>query len=145
LDKRLGDAWAMSAPTAFFGRTYDEAFALLEEARDYVPHGQRIECRDVTTPVRARVALETTRMTSRLIHVMAWLLARKAVHAGEITAAEANQPPYSFERRELLASDDTSLVGAPLPPMLESLTERSQRLYVRVSRRDELARRDVGA
>ena len=135
----------MSAPTAFFGRTYDEAFALLEEARDYVAHGQRLECRDVDTPVRARVALETTRMTSRLIHVMAWLLARKAVHAGEITPEEAIRPPYAFERRELLAGDDDRLAAAPLPPMLENLTERSHRLYIRVSRLDELARRETHA
>jgi regulator of CtrA degradation len=135
----------MSAPTAFFGRTYDEAFALLEEARDYVAHGQRLECRDVDTPVRARVALETTRMTSRLIHVMAWLLARKAVHAVEITPEEAIRPPYGFERRELLAGDDDRLAAAPLLPMLENLTERSHRLYIRVSRLDELARREAHA
>lgn len=133
---------ASSVPTAFFGRTYDEALELLEEARDYVAHGQRVECRDAGTHIRARVALETTRMTSRLVHVMAWLLARKAVHYGELTPDEATRPPYSFDRLELLA-DSASPVEAPLPPMLESLTARSQRLYVRVSRLDELARRDL--
>ncbi len=133
----------MQAPTAFFSRTYDEAFDLLIEARDYVAHGQSIEQDFVDTGSRARMAVETMRLTARLTHVMAWLLARKAVYAGEISAAEAARPPYTLDRDEKLAGEGP--LSDILPPGLESLRERSQRLYVRVSRLDELVRRDAMA
>lgn len=130
----------MSAPTAFFDKTYKEAFALLLEARDYVaaaPTRDRAPHADIWD--RALIAVETMRLTARLGHVMAWLLARRAVHAGELTAAEAARPPYALERDETL----TAAVAAPdaLPARLESLRSRSERLYVRVARLDELARR----
>jgi len=131
----------MEAATAFFDRTYDETFDLLIEARDYIARGQQVDCQYVTVGGQARMAVETSRLTSRLTHVMAWLLARRAVQAGEITPAEAARPPYTLERSERLAGDDDPL-GEVLPPALESLMERSQRLYVRVSRLDELVRRD---
>ena len=133
----------MQAPTAFFGKTYDEAFDLLIEARDYVAHGQAVEQNFVDTGSRARMAVETMRLTARLTQVMAWLLARKAVFSGEISAAEAAKPPYTLDRDENLVGEGQ--LRDILPPGLESLMERSQRLYVRVSRLDELVRRDAMA
>lgn len=130
----------MPAPTAFFNRTYDEAFALLVEARDYVARGQAEEYEFVDTGGRLRMALETTRVTARLTHIMAWLLARKAVYNGEISPAAASRPPYILDRNALLADDGP--LHDTVPPALESLMERSQSLYIRVARLDELVRRD---
>jgi regulator of CtrA degradation len=130
----------MQAPTAFFNRTYDEAFSLLVEARDYIAHGQAVERDFVDTRGQARMVLETTRLTARLTHVMAWLLARKAVFMGEISPETAAQPPYTLGRDENLAGDGP--LKDILPPGLESLMERSQRLYIRVARLDELVLRD---
>lgn len=131
----------MLAPTAFFDRTYDEALALLVETRDYVAYGQERERHRLDVWARAGVALETTRVTSRLGHVMAWLLARKAVLAGELTPAEAARAPYALERDPRLEAEGPVL--APLPPDLESLMARSLKLYVRIARLDELARREA--
>lgn len=133
----------MQTPTAFFSRTYDEAFELLIEARDYIAHGQAVEQNFVDLGSRARMAVETTRLTARLTHVMAWLLARKAVHAGEISPTLGAQPPYTLERDENLVGEGA--FTDILPPGLEDLMERSQRLYIRVSRLDELLRRDAVA
>lgn len=132
----------MATSTVFFERTYGEVFDLLVEARDYIACSQHDDRRHVTAGGQVRMILETTRLTARLTHVMAWLLARKAVHAGEITPAEAAHPPYVLEREAHLAGDDDP-PDEILPPALESLMERSRRLYVRVARLDELARRDA--
>lgn len=133
----------MTAPTAFFSRTYDEAYELLVEARDYIARGQAVEQNFVDVGGRARMAVETTRLTARLTQVMAWLLARKAVHAGEISVEEGARPPYTLERDERLAGEGP--LRDVLPPGLEALMERSQRLYIRVARLDELLRRDASA
>jgi regulator of CtrA degradation len=133
----------MQAATAFFGRTYDEAFALLVEARDYIARTEPIERDFVDVASRARMAVETTRLTARLTHIMAWLLARKAVHAGEISPEEGARPPYILDRNEELAGEGK--MTDILPPGLESLLDRSQRLYIRVSRLDEMVRRDFDA
>lgn len=130
----------MQEATAFFNKTYDEAFALLIEARNYVAHEQPADDAAADMWSRARISLETTRLTSRLGHVMAWLLARKAVHVGEISREAAGRPPYVLDYDELIAANDGPL-AAPLPPHLESLMERSQRLYTRVYRLDELVQR----
>jgi regulator of CtrA degradation len=133
----------MQTATAFFGRTYDEAFALLVEARDYIARTESIERDFVDVGGRARMAVETTRLTARLTHIMAWLLARKAVHAGEISPEEGARPPYTLDRNESLAGEGD--MTDVLPPGLESLLDRSQRLYIRVSRLDEMLRRDHDA
>ena len=130
----------MQAPTAFFSRTYDEAYALLIETRDYIAHGEAVERDFVDLGGRARMAVETTRLTARLTQIMAWLLARKAVHAGEITPAVAARPPYTLNRDDRLEGEGP--LCDTLPPGLESLMERSERLYVRVARLDELVRRE---
>ena len=88
---------SIAVHTAFFGRTYDEAMGLLLEARNYVI-ADDMRRSDTTQPAdRLILCCEAMRLTARLTHVMAWLLAQKAVHAGEIThaaVAEALSLPY---------------------------------------------------
>lgn len=134
----------MQAPTSFFNKTYDEAMVLLVEARDFLARGQDMGPDFSAATCRARMVVETSRLTSRLTHVMAWLLARKAVHAGELTADQATQPPYVLERDEMLVGDDSPF-DDDLLPALESLMDRSRNLYIRVSRLDELVRRGANA
>lgn len=51
-------------------------------------------------------------------------------------------PPYMLDYDELIATNEGPL-PAPLPPHLESLMERSQRLSTRVTRLADLVRRDA--
>jgi regulator of CtrA degradation len=91
---------------------------------------------------RWRLTCETTRLTSRLTHIMAWLLARRAVLAGELTPVEAACPPYLLERNETLADGDPSAYQK-LSKNLSRLMDRSHWLYIRVARLDDLAQRTV--
>lgn len=135
-----GAAESIKAPTAFFSRTYDEAMALLIETRSYADGGAAVERRNLPLAGALRMCSEMTRVTARLSQVMAWLLVQRAVHAGELTPAEATDEAHRLGGHD--ACLDASLHDDPyVPSGLNSLLERSHKLYVRVSRLDELAAR----
>lgn len=132
-------------PVAFFSRTYDDAFDLLLDARDYLSDGL---ARDrgglgLAEPGAAdgigRLALsrELHRLTSRITSVMAWCLEQKAVARGEISAA------HYARQKNRLAGHRVNLVrprdpGGAIPPRLGHLLERSYRLYLRAHRLDQM-------
>ncbi len=128
--------------TAFFGKTYGEAMDLLVEARDYLLHGEPID-RDMLLPVgRLQLCCETMRLTARLTQIMAWLLAQRAVHAGEMTQQAALADNKALADLEI-CMDGEDAEASGLPDRLVSLLDRSRRLYVRVARLDDLARRQL--
>lgn len=126
-----------AATITFFDRTYDEAFSLLVEARDYLADRQRRETEPLAPSVQLVVSCETMRLTTRLVQVMAWLLVQRAVHAGELDAEEADRPERRLGGQEICAEpgpwDRTGM-----PRRLQLLLDRSQALYNRVARLDEM-------
>lgn len=126
-----------SPPTAFFSKTYDEAMALLVETRDYVAHGAGADRGSWTQADGLHMSGEILRVTARLTQITAWLLVQKAVHAGEISPAEAVREDRRLGGHGVCL--DTAMHDSHrIPPRLRSLLERSHRLYVRVARLDEL-------
>jgi len=126
--------------TAFFGKTYDEAMSLLVEARDYFAHREPIDRQTLQPPELLRFCCETMRLTARLTQIMAWLLAQRAVFAGEISQHDALSDHDALaELRICMDAEETA--AAVMPLRLANLLDRSWRLYVRVARLDELARR----
>jgi regulator of CtrA degradation len=131
-----------SRPTAFFGKTYDEALGLIEEARGYLAVLEPLERRGLAAPERLTLCTETTRMTARLTQVMAWLLMQRAVHEGEISRDAALRGTVILaDVRVCMERAENAWRG--LPRRLVALLDRSQRLYLRVARLDELARRQA--
>ncbi len=122
-------------------RTYDEAFGLLVEARNYVVQGQPLEERGLPPQERLRIGLETMRLTTRLTQAMAWLLAQRAVMTGELSAEQAASEDYALGAQALCLADDAA--PPPLPPRLQDLMDRSASLYRRVDRLDRQARARV--
>jgi regulator of CtrA degradation len=127
--------------TEFFGKTYGEAMSLLIEARDYLTHREPIDRNALVAEDRLRLCSESMRLTSRLTQVMAWLLAQRAVYEGEISQDRALAGHGALAGLEICMTDDEAT--DKLPQRLVSLLDRSRRLYVRVARLDELARRTV--
>jgi regulator of CtrA degradation len=130
------------AKTAFFGRTYDEAMGLLVEARNYVAVNELRALRVLSPSDRLLLCCETMRLTTRLTHIMAWLLAQRAVHAGEITLADSAGEPYALGGAKtcLTVTEEVDRLG---DQWLSTLLDRSHRLYVRVSRLDEMVKREA--
>ncbi|HEV7372850.1 DUF1465 family protein [Arenibaculum sp.] len=130
-----------SAPT-FFNRTYDETMGLLLEARNYIAYQETVDQRHLDPELRLRISYESMRVTSRLTQVMAWLLAQKAVHAGEMTAHEAAGEDFALAGADICA-DPAGHDDEELPSGLRRLLQRSHALYMRVSRLEEQFRRSV--
>ena len=128
---------ARFARSAFFDKTYEEALALIEDAQIYLtavveePAGKPATDRD--RGAAARHALATTRLTSRIGHIMAWLLYQKAVAKAE-TGPDGGplKPPRTLADWPLLEAEDGADAG--LPAVLVELMARSHELFRRVKR-----------
>lgn len=132
----------MGYPT-FFNGPYDETMALLIETRNYIAFHESFDHRKLPPHVRLQVSYESMRVTSRLTQVMAWLLAQKAVHAGELTPEQVATDDYSLSGGDI-CSDPSGPDNDALPQGLRSLLDRSHRLYMRVSRLDNQVREAFG-
>jgi regulator of CtrA degradation len=101
-----------------------------------------IDRRALAVPEQLRLCSETMRMTARLTQIMAWLLCQRAVHAGELSRAEALSDQQVLTEVDVcMARDERQWHG--LPDRLVALLDQSHRLYIRVARLDEMARRSV--
>jgi regulator of CtrA degradation len=127
----------MGRTTTAFNRTYDEALAMVVEARNYMSYVEPRQRRAAKDIPDLKFSCEALRVTSRLTQVMAWLMLQRAVQDGEISAEEACQ-----EDNRLAGHDVCLDTGAEeddtLPEGLRSLLDRSYRLYQRVSRLEEM-------
>ncbi len=114
------------------GALYIEAMVLADEVRTYFDETGREE-RDSLAPLqRVSFSCESLKVTTRLMHIIAWLLTWRAVEAGEITAAQAREP----SRRLGQASDSDDGIVDTLPEKARALINTSRELYYRVSRLD---------
>lgn len=97
--------------TAFFSKTYDEAMALAIEARDYFAHLSSAEARDLGPATGLEYCRESSRLTTQLTQVMAWLLAQRAVHEGEMTLDEARSEAHRLAAAERCLADEGARHG----------------------------------
>ena len=119
---------------------YVEAMLLADEARSYFDVGGRVE-RDRLAPIdRVGFSCESLRVTTRLMHVIAWLLVRKAVAAGEISATQGTAPNRRLGRGPGSDAD----MAECLPETAQQLINATAELYERVQRLDaELGRPEI--
>ncbi|CAK0770583.1 regulator of CtrA degradation [uncultured Gammaproteobacteria bacterium] len=132
----------MSAPVVLFNGTYDETMALLVEARNYVAFREAVDRKNLAPMARLQACFESLRVTSRLTQIMAWLLAQKAVYAGEISAEQGVGEAYALSGGGV-CDECSGADNEDLPCGLRSLLERSYRLYRRVVRLEDMVRRHV--
>ncbi|QAY80100.1 DUF1465 family protein [Sphingosinicella sp. BN140058] len=116
------------------GSLYTEAMVLADEARSYFDRVGRNE-RDALDPIlRVGFSCESLKVTTRLMHIIAWLLTQRAVEAGELSALQARRPA----RRLGEAPESDEAVLAKLPDSARALIDASRDLYARVQRLDEI-------
>jgi len=115
------------------GSLYTEAMVLADEARSYFDRLGKEE-RDQLDPIlRVGFACESLKVTTRLMHIIAWLLTQRAVEAGELSPLEARRPA----RRLGDSPESDEAVVARLPQAARTLIESSRDLFSRVQRLDE--------
>ena len=112
---------------------YTEAMVLADETRAYFDQAGRDERASLEPFARVGFACESLKVTTRIMHVVAWLLTQKAVETGEIQPGSARRP----ERRLGHAADSDEAMLRSLPLAAQRLVQASTELYARVKRLDE--------
>jgi regulator of CtrA degradation len=114
------------------GTLYIEAMLLADEARSYFDDVGRSEREKLAPMTRVDFSCESLKVTTRLMHVIAWLLTHRAVEAGELRPTDALDP----SRRLGEAPVSAAKCIAMLPPRAAALIEASADLHRRVARLD---------
>jgi regulator of CtrA degradation len=112
---------------------YTEAMLLADEARSYFDDLGRDERSQLEPFARVGFACESLKVTTRIMHIVAWLLTQRAIDSGEIALRDGRRP----ERRLGHAQDSDPAVVGQLPPAAQKLIGASADLYARVKRIDE--------
>jgi regulator of CtrA degradation len=112
---------------------YVEAMLLADEARAYFDSHGREDRLALDPLLRVGFSCESLKVTTRLMHVIAWLLTRRAVAVGEIARSEGRHP----ERRLGEAPESDEALLARLPENAVALIRSSRELFDRVRRIEE--------
>ena len=123
--------------SAMFDRTFDEGMALVEETARYLDGKGREEARALPRKVSMLYAGESMRVTTRLMQAASWLLVQRAVRDGDMERSDAMNERYRLGSREIClgyCAEDVT----PLPEQLKDLLERSDNVYRRLARLDDV-------
>jgi regulator of CtrA degradation len=112
---------------------YTEAMLLADEARSYFDEAGRDDRATLEPFARVGFACESLRVTTRIMHIVAWLLTQRAIESGEIPLRDGRRR----ESRLGHAQESDQAVVVQLPDAAQRLINASTELYARVQRIDE--------
>ena len=130
--------------TTLLDRTFDEGVALTQEVRNYIAYHEQADRREFDLSRCLHVGYQHTRVSARLIQVMTWLLAMKALLSGEISPEQFTAPQYALTPSEECSSDKGES-DEEIPSGLRDLMMRSHALYSRILRLDAMVRAKLEA
>jgi regulator of CtrA degradation len=119
-----------------FTKLFREGMDLVEETAEYLDGAGRAESKHLTPPASLAYTSESIRLTTRLTQLASWLLVRRAVAAGEITAAEAHNHRHrvTLSRQSAARPEGFDV----LPESFKRLIAESHRLHDRIMRLDRI-------
>ena len=123
--------------SALFEKTFEEGMSLVEETARYLDGRGRAESRDLPRKTAMLYAGESIRVTTRLMQAASWLLVQRAVHEGDMNAEDAAGERYRLGSKEICFGGGADGVGQ-LPTTLQDLLARSDKLYRRIARLDDV-------
>lgn len=112
---------------------------LADDARSYFDDGGRAEREALEPMARVTFSCESLKVTTRLMHVIAWLLTQRAVLAGELRARDALDP--SRRLGDAPVSDPVTVRA--LPEQARAMVAASMDLHRRVARLDDAQAADL--
>jgi regulator of CtrA degradation len=118
-----------------FDRVFTEGMALVERSAGYLDGEGRREAKGLPSNVTVLYATESMRLTTRLLELASWLLIRRALKEGEITAEEAHKKRARVKLQTLGRPSHTKGF-AELPKGLRELIEASFALHDRIVQLD---------
>lgn len=135
-DKTISFGERLAASEQFIA-LFQEGMELVSRAATYLDGDGREEVKHLSRPTAVAYAVESMRLTTRLMQVASWLLLQRAVNEGELTRAEA-----AAEKRRIRLSEQDIVTNkdilAQLPPRLRDLIGLSLRLQARIIHLDLL-------
>lgn len=128
--------------SANFDVVFKEGMALVERTAAYLDGTGRQEAKTLKKPTSVLYATESMRLTTRLLDLASWLLVRRALKDGEISAEQARQ---KRERIKLQGLGRPSHVKGfdDLPEGLRGLIEESFLLHDRIVQLDRAMNLDA--
>jgi regulator of CtrA degradation len=118
---------------------YMEAMLLADEARSYFDVIGREQREGLAAIDRVSFSCESLKVTTRLMHIIAWLLTQRAVDCGELAPRDALSP----SRRLGDAPESDPAVVASMPAQAVAIIHTSMELHRRVARLDRSLDQDV--
>jgi regulator of CtrA degradation len=118
---------------------YVEAMVLADETRSYFDVIGREEREGLAAIDRVAFSCESLKVTTRLMHIIAWLLTQRAVDCGELTDRDALSP----SRRLGEAPESDFSVVAMMPVQAAAIIHASIDLHRRVARLDQTLDEDL--
>lgn len=139
-DRPLAGRFQRSLLSALYSEALvlaDEARSWFEVARSESPANNNLAAWSGRNDPALRIALscESLRLTTRIMHVIAWLLMQRAVEAGEVSPQDALLPN---NRLGSSRGGDDFHCRDQLPMEAQRLIEAGERLYLRVARMDAM-------
>jgi len=125
------------AQSELFSKIFQEGMGLVEATASYLDGPGRDDSRILDRNVAMAYATESMRLTTRLMQLASWLLLQRAVKDGEMTSQEAQDEKYRINLAEGAASTRPDVLDE-LPPALNDLLVRGQRLYERIIHLDDM-------
>jgi len=116
---------------------YTEAMVLADEARSYFESGRFSEESDPADLLAVSFSCESLKVTTRLMHCIAWLLNQKALHSGDLSEGEAWNHDRSLGCAAATDQPTVDRFPAEARQIImasEELFERRQRLSSRMER-----------
>jgi regulator of CtrA degradation len=125
---------SVNAPvTQNFSQLFRDGMKLVEETTAYLDGPGRQESKRLDRSASLGYAIESMRLTTRLMQLASWLLLHRAVNEGEMSLAQATKERVNFKLAAELHLEDTPV---KLPERLSDLIARSKKLQDHVRRLD---------
>ena len=119
-----------------FDAVFKEGMALVERTASYLDGQGRKEAKDLKSPLTLVYATESMRLTTRLLELASWLLIRRGVKDGELTAAEAEARRGRVKLQPIGRPSHVKHFDE-LPSGLRDLIEASMSLNERIMKLDQ--------
>lgn len=142
VDSSLVERVKSFAASQLFRRTFQDGMAMVEETAAYLDGPGRDESKSLPRRAALTYAGESMRLTTRLMQVASWLLVQRAINDGDMTVAEATKDKYRLGAREICTAKRPD-AREFLPAKLIDLLDRSEQIYERVDRLDQLIYKGV--
>ena len=109
---------------------YTEAMLLADEARSYFESGRFNEEAEQDNLLAVTFSCESLKVTTRLMHCIAWLLNQKALHSGELSEGES----WNHDRALGYAPATDQLMVDRFPEEARQIIMASEELFQRLQR-----------